>query len=61
MAKFKRFDPRNKKSSSRETQFSTGSINQKRSRLIALYVEEESHKRKYNDKALYTREEEIEI
>jgi len=61
MAKFKRFDPRNKRASSREPQFSANSINQKRSRLIAAYVEEESHKRKYNDKAFYTREEEIEI
>jgi hypothetical protein len=61
MAKFKRFDPRNKKASSRDSKFSVSSINQKRSRIIASYVNEESHKRKYNDKALYTREEEIEI
>lgn len=57
MAKFKRFDPRNKKAESKHRQFGE-SQSQKRSRLIAQQTE---GKRSRNEKNFYTFEEELDL
>jgi hypothetical protein len=58
MAKFKRYDPQNKKADKRKEHFANAKTFNKRNRLIG---DESKAPQKYNAKTLYTFENEVDL